>query len=258
MRLNRYIANCGYCSRREADGLISAGAVKINGEAVSDFSIQIKDSDLVEVRGYILRPPARPRLWIYHKPRGLITSRVGQMGRRTVFETLPEDMPRVMSVGRLDYNTEGLLIMTNDGKIARHMSLPGLVRKYRVRAYLKERVSDFADRMLQIKRGVTIAGVKYGAVKITTSSSKNNSNSWFEVELYEGKNREIRRIFSYLGLAVNRLIRLQYGPFTLGGLKSGMVRELKYKEFSSALELPDLKKINYALCLEKYPDLSAG
>jgi 23S rRNA pseudouridine2605 synthase len=248
MRLNRYISNCGYCSRREADRLIVAESVRVNGEVVSDFSIQINDGDLVEVKGDILKLPTHPRLWLYHKPRGLITSRVGQMGRQTIFQALPGDMPRVISIGRLDYNTEGLLILTNDGKITYYMSLPGLVRKYRVRAYLKERVDDFADRVLQIEKGVTIAGIEYGAVKITPSS-KNNSNryhnrgdarnSWFDVELYEGKNREIRYIFGYIGMVVNRLIRKQYGPFLLGDLKSGMVRELRYEDFSKILKLPE-------------------
>ena len=239
MRLNRYIANCGYCSRRSADELITQNLVTLNGKITKDFAIKIQNGDVVSVNGNIINLPKKARLWLYHKPRGLIVSRVGQMKRKTIFETLPKHMPRVISVGRLDYNTEGLMILTNNGKIAHNMSLPGFVRKYLVRAYLNKKISNFANKIKHIEKGININGIKYGSVKIIPKANKdvNYGNSWFEVELYEGKNREIHNIFNYLGLIVSRLFRLQYGPFKLGDLKSGMTKELEYSQFANMIDL---------------------
>ncbi len=238
-RIARRIARAGLCSRREAERWIAAGRVSLNGEVLTSPAVTVVPEDKVVVDGKPLPEAAAPRLWRYNKPRGLLTTHHDDRGRRTVFDALPKDLPRVISAGRLDVNSEGLLLLTNDGDLARHLELPatGLARRYRVRAH--GTVDEQA--LARLSKGVTIDGIRYGAVSVRVDRRKQApsdadddmpgeaSNTWFTVNLREGKNREVRRVFEHVGLDVNRLIRLSYGPFQLGSLKAGHVEEVPRK-----------------------------
>ncbi|MEZ5692106.1 MAG: pseudouridine synthase [Rickettsiales bacterium] len=231
-RLAKRIARAGLCSRREAEKLIEEGKVKVNGNKIVTPAFNVTDDDKVVVGGKPLREKETARLWLYHKPVGLVTSHKDEKGRGTVFEALPKEMPRVISVGRLDMNSEGLLLLTNDGGLARKLELPstGWIRRYRVRVYGK-----ITDRMIsEMKRGVTVDGIHYGSVEAVVDSSK-GGNSWLTVSLKEGKNREVRKIFEHFGCNVNRLLRLSYGSFQLGSLKKGEVKEVTQKVMKSFL-----------------------
>ncbi len=223
-RIARRIARAGICSRREAEQLILEGLVTVNGELLESPAFTVTDRDMVTVRGVKL-PSAEPvRLWRYYKPRGLVVSNKDDKGRETVFSALPANMPRVISVGRLDIDSEGLLLLTNDGALSRHMELPstGWTRKYRVRV---RGVVD-ADKLSTLEEGVTIDGIHYGSA-LAQLDTQMSSNAWLTVAIREGKNREVRHLMEYLGYPVSRLIRISYGPFPLGKLAEGEVTEVK-------------------------------
>ncbi|CAI8398668.1 MAG: Ribosomal large subunit pseudouridine synthase B [Alphaproteobacteria bacterium UBA4588] len=223
-RIARRIARAGICSRREAEQLILEGLVTVNGELLESPAFTVTDRDMVTVRGVKL-PSAEPvRLWRYYKPRGLVVSNKDDKGRETVFSALPANMPRVISVGRLDIDSEGLLLLTNDGALSRYMELPstGWTRKYRVRV---RGVVD-ADKLSTLEEGVTIDGIHYGSA-LAQLDTQMSSNAWLTVAIREGKNREVRHLMEYLGYPVSRLIRISYGPFPLGKLAEGEVAEVK-------------------------------
>lgn len=221
------MAHAGLCSRRDAEKWIEAGRVSVNGKTIHSAALNILPSDRIIVDGKpVSKENNEPRLFRYHKPAGLVTSHKDEKGRDTVFDNLPGDLPRLISVGRLDLNTEGLLLLTNNGDLSRHLELPstGWIRRYRVRAH--GRIEQSA--LDALRKGITIEGIKYGAIEAVIDSAQ-GANTWMTVALSEGKNREIRRVMEHLGLKVNRLIRLSYGPFQLGNLPKGAVEEIKQK-----------------------------
>jgi 23S rRNA pseudouridine2605 synthase len=229
MRIAKALARAGLCSRREAERWIAEGRVRVNGEVLTSPARDVSPRDRIEVDGEALPAAEPPRLWRYHKPKGLVTTHRDPQGRPTVFDKLPAHLPRVISVGRLDVNTEGLLLLTNDGALARHLELPstGWMRRYRVRAHGTVTQADL-DRF---KDGVEIAGVRYGPIEATLDkpqeSRPQGSNVWLRIGLREGKNREVRTILEHLGLTVNRLIRVSFGPFQLLDLEPGGVEAVK-------------------------------
>jgi 23S rRNA pseudouridine2605 synthase len=224
MRIAKAIAHAGLCSRRDAERWIEQGRVTVNGKVLATPAHVLQPGDTVKVDGKALPQAEGPRLWRYHKPKGLVTSHKDPQGRKTVFEALPEGLPRVVSVGRLDLNTEGLLLLTNDGALARHLELPstGWLRRYRVRAYGKV-THDALDRL---DKGITIGGIHYGPVEARIDRTQGD-NVWLLLGLREGKNREVKRLLEHLGLKVNRLIRISFGPFALGELETGDIEEVK-------------------------------
>ena len=231
-RLARRMARAGLCSRRAAERLIEQGRVMLNGETVTSPAVNVTADDLIVVDGKPLPEPEPVRLWRYHKPPGLVVSERDEKGRPTIFEKLPAGLGRVISVGRLDINSEGLLLLTNDGALARALELPkkGWTRRYRVRAFghvTQQALADIAD-------GVTIEGVRYGPIAARLDRIQGD-NSWLTFAIREGKNREIRRICEYLGLKVNRLIRIAHGPFQLGDLVKGAVAQVPRKQLREQL-----------------------
>jgi 23S rRNA pseudouridine2605 synthase len=225
-RIAKFLAHAGVASRRDAERMIAEGRVRLNNAPVTHPATFVAAGDIVLVDGAPIAPPGRTRLWRYHKPDGLVTTHRDPQGRPTVFERLPEDMPRVVSVGRLDLTSEGLLLLTNDGALARRLELPsnGWLRRYRVRVFGAPEPKQLAE----LARGVTVEGVRYGAIEAGLDARKGD-NSWLTVALREGRNREIRRVMAHLGLRVSRLIRIAYGPFQLGKLPSGAVEEVPAK-----------------------------
>jgi 23S rRNA pseudouridine2605 synthase len=232
MRIAKAIARAGLCSRRDAEAWIAAGRVAVNGEMLTSPARLVTQDDQITVDGKPLPTPQGTQLWRYHKPRGLLTSHKDPRGRKTVFEALPPDLPRVVSVGRLDINTEGLLLLTTNGALARHLELPstGWLRRYRVRAHgrVKQEALD------ALRQGPTIDGVRYGPVEARLDRQQ-GSNLWLTISLREGKNREVKRIAEHLGLTVNRLIRISFGPFALGDLREGAVEEVKRRVLADQL-----------------------
>lgn len=232
-RIAKFIAHTGLCSRREAEKLIEQGIIKINGATVTHPSTLVSDSDEVEIKGKRIYKPEKTRVWIFYKPLGYVTTHRDPQERLTVFDYLKENfpkLPRVISVGRLDLNSEGLLLLTNNGEFSRMAELPatGWKRAYRVRAY-----GEINPYMIdQAKNGLHVNGIHYKSIKIDIERSGSN-NHWFFVELIEGKNREIRKVFDFFGLKVNRLIRVAYGPYTLQHLKSGEILEVDVRKSSS-------------------------
>lgn len=225
-RIAKWLARAGVASRRDAEALVAEGRVKMNNAPVTHPATFVTPRDLVTVNGRLVEAPERPRLWRYHKPPGLVTTHKDPQGRPTVFERLPSTLPRVVSVGRLDLNSEGLLLLTNDGALARRLELPehGWLRRYRVRAF--GRIEPKA--LAALARGVEIDGVQYGRIEAGLDSRKGD-NCWLSVALREGRNREVRRVMAHLGLTVSRLIRIAYGPFQLGKLPRGAVEEVPAK-----------------------------
>jgi 23S rRNA pseudouridine2605 synthase len=224
VRIATALARAGLCSRREAERWIAQGRVSVNGEVLASPARDVTPRDRILVDGNELPALEPPRLWRYHKPKGLVTTHKDPQGRPTVFDALPEHLPRVVSVGRLDVNTEGLLLLTNDGALARHLELPatGWLRRYRVRAHGTV-TQEALDRL---KGGIQIAGVRYGPIEATLDKPQ-GSNVWLTMGLREGKNREVRTILEYLGLTVNRLIRISFGPFQLLDLEPGGVEAVR-------------------------------
>ena len=236
MRIAKAIAHAGLCSRRDAEKWIEDGRVCVNGVILKTPAHVVSGVDAILVDGEPLPNAQAPRLWRYHKPKGLVTSHKDPQGRPTVFANLPEALPRVVCVGRLDINTEGLLLLTTDGALARHLELPstGWLRRYRVRAHMgaHERVTQ---RSLDaLKSGLTIDGVRFGPIEAKLERTQGR-NVWLAIRLREGKNREVKRIAAHLGLSVNRLIRTSFGPFALGDLKVGAVEEVKRKVIAEQL-----------------------
>lgn len=225
-RIAKVLARRGVCSRREAERMISQGYVSVDGVTLTSPAFKVGAGADIRVRGSRIPEATEPRLWRYHKPKGLITSTSDPQGRGTIFDHLPEDMPRVMSVGRLDLNSEGLLLLTNDGEIKRHLELPstGWRRRYRARVY--GRLTE--DDLKKLTKGIKCDGELLKAEEATLEKSS-GQNCWIIVVLKEGRNREIRRMVEALGAQVNRLIRTSYGPFQLGSLKVGEVEEVSRK-----------------------------
>jgi 23S rRNA pseudouridine2605 synthase len=232
MRIAKALARAGLCSRRDAERWIGEGRVKVNGRILTSPALDVGPKDRIEVDGKPLPSAEPPRLWRFNKPRGLVTTHRDPEGRPTVFDMLPPELPRVVSVGRLDFNTEGLLLLTNDGGLARHMELPatGWLRRYRVRAHGRITQADL-DRL---KEGTEIEGVRYGPIDATLDSTQ-GANVWLTIGLREGKNREVRKILATLGLDVNRLIRISFGPFQLLELAPGTVEQVRRRVLADQL-----------------------
>jgi len=231
-RIAKVIARAGIASRRDAEALIAEGRVTLNGKVLDSPAVNVTAADRITVDGEPLPAKERTRLWLYHKPRGLVTTARDPEGRPTVFDNLPEDLPRVVAVGRLDINTEGLLLLTNDGGLARVIAHPetGWLRRYKVRAHGEINQADL-DRL---RDGITIDGIEYGPVEARLDRVQGD-NVWITMGLREGKNREIKRILEHLGMQVNRLIRMSFGPFQLGDLEQGLVEEVKTKVLKDQL-----------------------
>jgi 23S rRNA pseudouridine2605 synthase len=231
-RIAKAIARAGLASRREAEAWIAAGRVAVNGEVIASPARNVTADDRITVDGALLPMRERTRLFLYHKPRGLLTTHADPGGRPTIFSALPKGLPRLISVGRLDLNTEGLLLLTNDGGLARTLELPatGWLRRYRVRAH--GRVTR--DELDRLRAGVTIDGVRYGAIEATVDRVQ-GSNAWLTFAIREGKNREVKNVLGHLGLAVNRLIRLSFGPFRLGDLAVGAIEEVRTRTLREQL-----------------------
>ena len=232
MRIAKALARAGLCSRREAERWIDEGRVSVNGETLKSPARDVTPGDKVLVDGMPLPAPEPPRLWRYHKPKGLVTTHNDPQGRPTVFDALPAGTPRVISIGRLDFNTEGLLLLTNDGALARHLELPatGWLRRYRVRAH----GSITQEALDKLKDGIEIAGIRYGPIEAILEKPQ-GTNVWLLIGLREGKNREVRTILEHLGLSVNRLIRVSFGPFQLFDLAPGAVEAVKQRVLSEQL-----------------------
>lgn len=223
-RIAKVLARRGVASRREVERMIEAGRVAVNGGVIESPALNVTAADRLTVDGKDIPVAEAPRLWLYHKPAGLVTTERDEKGRETVFSALPPGMPRVLSVGRLDLTSEGLLLLTNDGEIKRRLELPstGWLRKYRVR--VKGQPTD--DTFAPLRDGIEIDGERFQPMTVTLDRQQ-GGNAWVTVALREGKNREIRRAMEAVGLRVNRLIRVSYGPFRLGDLKPGDVTEVK-------------------------------
>jgi 23S rRNA pseudouridine2605 synthase len=225
-RIAKWLAHAGVASRRDAEKLLEQGLVRLNGEPVRHPATFVGPGDRVQVRGQIVEPPGRARLWRYHKPAGLVTTHRDPQGRPTVFDRLPPGLPRVVSVGRLDLPSEGLLLLTDDGGLARQLELPsnGWLRRYRARVHGAVDPAALA----RLAQGVTVDGVRYGPIEAGLDSRR-GENAWLTVSLREGRNREVRRVMAALGLGVTRLIRIAYGPFQLGTLPRGAAAEVPAK-----------------------------
>jgi len=237
-RIAKVMARAGVCSRRDAEKLIAEGRVALNGQPVTSPALNVDADALITLDGKPIPSAAPTRLWRYHKPAGLVTSHRDPEGRPTVFQRLPPNMPRAISVGRLDINSEGLLLLTNDGALARQLEMPsqGWIRRYRVRMFGTPTQADLD----KLAKGMTIDGVRYGPVTAELEHTK-ASNAWAMVSLKEGKNREVKRLMEHLGFRVSRLIRVSFGPFHLGHLPEGVVDEIPGKVWREQLGMAKVK-----------------
>src|SRR4051794_13688104 len=222
-RIAKWLSRAGVASRRDVERMLTEGTIRLNGKVVTHPATFVSAGDVVQVAGKVVEPPDRTRMWRYHKPAGLVTTHKDPEGRPTVFEKLRQQLPRVISVGRLDLNSEGLLLLTNDGALARQLELPstGWLRRYRVRVF----GTPNEAALKSLVKGVTIEGVRYGPIEAEVDAKKGD-NTWLTVSLREGRNREVRRVMAHLGMSVSRLIRVAYGPFQLGMLERGGVEEI--------------------------------
>ena len=232
MRIAKFMARSGVCSRREAEALIAQKRVKLNGKVLSSPAINVSSQDKILFDDRPLPRIEPTRLFLYHKPSGLLTTHKDPEGRPTIFDNLPNNLPRVLSVGRLDYNTQGLLLLTNDGDLSRKLELPstGWLRRYRVRAYGDLSQSDLDS----LSRGISVDGVLYGSIEAELER-RQGDNVWLTMSIREGKNREIKKVLESLGLQVNRLIRVSYGPFQLKHLGKGEVEEVRRRVLKDQL-----------------------
>ncbi len=238
-RIAKRLARAGLCSRRDAERLIGEGRVVVDGKTLTSPALNVTDANKILVDGKPIPKAEEPRIWRYHKPSGVITTTHDPQGRPTVFEKMPPEMPRVISIGRLDFNTEGLLLLTNDGELARHMELPknAWLRHYRVRVY----GTVAPAKLAALAKGVTISGIQYEPIKaeIDKTAKKEGSdvpkNTWLNITIREGKNREVRKVMEHLGLQVTRLIRVAYGSFQLGKLPRGAVEEVPRRVLRESL-----------------------
>lgn len=224
-RIAKYLARAGVCSRRDAEKLIEEGRVEVDGIRLTTPAFKVASGNVIRVNGAEVQKPEATRVWRYHKPQGLVTTAKDPEGRPTVFEKLPSDLPRVISVGRLDIASEGLLLLTNDGELARQLELPatGWLRRYRVR--VRGKVHD--GIISKLRSGIEVEGIKYGEINVTRDEqSSGGANQWLTIGLREGKNREIRRVLAAVDIEVSRLIRLSYGPFELADLPPAVVQEV--------------------------------
>ena len=234
-RIAKWLARAGVASRRDAERLLTEGKVRLNNRTVTHPATFVLPGDIVTVAGIPVAPPERTRLWRYHKPAGIVTTHRDPEGRPTVFDKLPPHLPRVVSIGRLDLTSEGLLLLTNDGGLARRLELPatGWLRRYRVRVFGAPDPATLAG----LAKGITVDGVKYGPIDAGLDSRKGD-NVWLSMALREGRNREIRRVVEHLGMRVTRLIRVAYGPFQLGALPRGAVEEIPARVLRDQLPRP--------------------
>lgn len=223
-RIAKVLSRAGVASRREAERLIEAGRISVNGKIIDSPALNVTAADRLSFDGKPVAAPEPPRMWLYHKPAGLVTTERDEKDRPTVFAALPEELPRVMSIGRLDLNSEGLLLLTNDGGVKRKLELPstGWLRRYRVR--IKGSLSE--KSLDRLRTGIEVDGMRYQPIEAVFDRQQ-GANAWLTLALREGKNREIRKVMEALGVTVNRLIRISYGPFQLGTLQLGEVEELK-------------------------------
>ena len=232
-RLSKKIARSGFSSRREAEKYIESGRVKVNGVIIKELSFQVGINDQIHIDGRRINKEGKTRLWKFHKPKGLITSHKDEKSRQTIFQILPKNLPRLITVGRLDLNSEGLLLLTNDGDLKRKLELPSskIVRSYRVRA---KGVAN-ENKLSRLRQGITVDGIRYRPMELNIIK-QNTSNVWLSVRLMEGKNREIRLSFQAIGLQVNKLIRTSFGPIVLGKLDKGQIEEVELDSFSAILK----------------------
>ena len=222
-RIAKWLSRAGVASRRDVERMLTEGTIKLNGRTVTHPATFVCAEDTVQVNGKVVDQPDRTRVWRYHKPEGLVTTHKDPEGRPTVFDKLRLQLPRVVSVGRLDLTSEGLLLLTNDGGLARQLELPatGWLRRYRVRVF----GVPSEGALKSLAKGVTVEGVRYGPIEAEVDAKKGD-NTWLTLSLREGRNREIRRVMAHLGLSVSRLIRVAYGPFQLGTLERGGIEEI--------------------------------
>jgi len=224
INITKRIAHSGLCSRRDAKAMVTSGKVSVNGAIVFSSTTKVSIGDTILVDGQEIANISVPRLWLFHKPASVITTNKDPQNRKTIFDILPQDLPRLVSVGRLDLNSEGLLLLTNNGELARYFEMPenNIKRKYEVRVFgnLDKR------RLNRLSEGCSIDGVKYGPIKVRVLEAGAN-NAWLEMVLTEGKNREIRKVLASLGMKISRLKRVEYGNYSLGNIKKGEIREVK-------------------------------
>ena len=222
-RIAKILSRAGIASRRQVEKLVIKGSIIVNGVLINDPATKVKISDKIEVNGELITGPDVTRLWRYHKPTGLVTSTFDEKGRRTIYDSLPTNLPRLMSIGRLDIASEGLILLTNDGSFKRYLELPseGFVRKYRVRA------KGFHDEesLNRLRQGLIVNGEKFRPMVVSLDKIQ-GSNVWYNVALTEGRNREVRRAFQQINMVVNRLIRVSFGVFELGLLSKGNIEEV--------------------------------
>ncbi|MDR2077651.1 MAG: rRNA pseudouridine synthase [Rickettsiales bacterium] len=234
-RIAKVIANSGYCSRREAEKLIADGHVRVNGVLINTPAVIITDQS-IKIKNKLLKKNNKVEMWILYKPKGYIVTNSDPQGRKTIYEILPNNMPRVIAIGRLDMDTEGLILLTNNGDVARYIEHPsnGWTRKYRVKVHGPiDRLSKNID--ILSKRGITIEGIRYSPIKISIEKLSDTTNTWMLISVSEGKNREVRNLMEYFGLKVVRLIRTSFGPFHLGSMVSGELKKISAKAIENAI-----------------------